>query len=88
MKEPVPTNERAFAVALANRVLDRPYGDPDDDLAVLSRQLLRRHEEIDALRTDNERLTNALQVIEAGSADPVAVATAVLEHPARKALYG
>jgi len=29
------------AVALANRVLGRPGGDPDDDLAVLARQFLR-----------------------------------------------
>lgn len=30
--------------ALANRILDRPSGDPDDDLAMLSRQLLRTDE--------------------------------------------
>jgi hypothetical protein len=29
---------------LANRILDRVSGDPDDDLAVLSRQLLRADE--------------------------------------------
>lgn len=34
-------SERERAVQLANRILDRPSGDPDDDLAVLSRQLLR-----------------------------------------------
>lgn len=32
------------ARALANRILDRPSGDPDDDLALLSRQLLRADE--------------------------------------------
>lgn len=31
-------------IALANRVLDRPSGDPDDDLAILARQFLRAHE--------------------------------------------
>ena len=29
------------AVKLAHAVLDRPSGDPDDDLAVLARQFLR-----------------------------------------------
>lgn len=29
------------ALVLANRILDRPNADPDDDLAVLSRQLIR-----------------------------------------------
>lgn len=34
-------SEKDYAIKLANRILDRPYGDPDDDLAVLSRQFLR-----------------------------------------------
>jgi hypothetical protein len=34
-------SERADAIRLANIVLDRPNADPDDDLAMLSRQLLR-----------------------------------------------
>lgn len=33
--------EREHAIKLANVILIRPSGDPDDDLAVLSRQLLR-----------------------------------------------
>lgn len=33
--------EAAYAVVLANKILDRPSGDPDDDLAVLARQLIR-----------------------------------------------
>ena len=33
--------EREDAIKLANRVLERPYADPDDDLAVLARQFLR-----------------------------------------------
>jgi len=34
-------NEKEFAIRLANKILDRPSGDPDDDLATLSRQFLR-----------------------------------------------
>lgn len=37
-------DERAQAIVLANRILDRINADPDDDLAVLSRQLLRLRE--------------------------------------------
>lgn len=40
--------EREQAIGLATRVLDRPSADPDDDLAVLARQLLRRDEHIAA----------------------------------------
>ena len=43
-------DERVSAVELANRLLDEPNADPDDDLRVLSRQLLRRHEEIDSMK--------------------------------------
>jgi hypothetical protein len=39
-EEPADT-EKQRAIRIANKVLDRPSGDPDDDLAVLSRQLLR-----------------------------------------------
>jgi len=42
--------ERSLARGIANRVLDRPNADPDDDLAVLARQLLRAHERLDAER--------------------------------------
>ena len=38
--------EKKHAIELANRVLDRPWGDPDDDLAVLARQLLRALERL------------------------------------------
>ncbi len=34
-------SEHEQAIKLANKVLDRPYGDPDDDQAVLARQFLR-----------------------------------------------
>jgi hypothetical protein len=36
---------------LANRILDRPNADPDDDLATLSRELLRADEKVVELRT-------------------------------------
>lgn len=39
-------DEEAEAVIVANALLDVPYADPDDDLRMLSRQLLRRHEEL------------------------------------------
>lgn len=42
--------EHDRAIRLANRILDRPYADPDDDLAVLSRQLIRYTEEVSQLR--------------------------------------
>lgn len=37
------------AVDLANKVLDRPNADPDDDLAILARQFLRALEREQAL---------------------------------------
>jgi len=45
-------DERAQAIELANRILDRPSGDSDDDLAVLSRQLLRLREIVQAVAAD------------------------------------
>jgi hypothetical protein len=41
--------EREDAITLANKILDRVNADPDDDLAVLSRQLLRTSEGFDRL---------------------------------------
>ncbi len=35
-------------VQLANRILERPYADPDDDWAMLSRQFLRQVEAVTA----------------------------------------
>jgi hypothetical protein len=43
-------SELKDAVKLANRILDRLSGDPDDDLAVLGRQLLRQIERGDKLQ--------------------------------------
>lgn len=42
-------NEQERALRLADQILDRPSGDPDDDLAVLARQLKRRTEQVIAL---------------------------------------
>ena len=42
-------SERTDADKLANKLLDEPYADPDDDLRMLSRQLLRRREVIERL---------------------------------------
>lgn len=39
-------SEKEEAIALANRLMDEPNADPDDDLRVLSRQLLRAHESL------------------------------------------
>lgn len=44
--------ESEHAVILADKVLDRPSGDPDDDLAVLARQLLRARERLEWRRID------------------------------------
>lgn len=46
-----PIDERVSARLLAERLLDEPNADPDDDLRVLSRQLLRRSEEIANFRS-------------------------------------
>lgn len=37
------------AIKLANKVLDTPNRDPDDDLSVMSRQFLRARERIEYL---------------------------------------
>jgi hypothetical protein len=39
-------SEYQEAIALANRILDRTHGDPDDDAAILSRQFLRSVERL------------------------------------------
>ena len=40
-------SERGQALIIAAAVLDRPNADPDDDIAILARQLTRAQEEID-----------------------------------------
>ncbi len=42
--------ENDYAPILANRILDRPSADPDDDLAILARQFLRLYEAQKAMR--------------------------------------
>ena len=39
-------------VCLANKLLERPNADPDDDLAMLSRQFLRQVETVERLKAD------------------------------------
>lgn len=53
-------DEKQYALGLANRLLDLPYADPDGDLCVLSRQLIRRTEEADKLR---EALKNSAETM-------------------------
>lgn len=50
--------ERTDADKLAERLLDQPYADPDDNLRVLSRQLLRRREVIERLEKQLVELTD------------------------------
>lgn len=56
LTQPPEAGEGIEARTLANRILDRISADPDDDLAVLSRQLLRADERIAALQADVGRL--------------------------------
>jgi hypothetical protein len=60
--------ERERALALATLILDRCDGDPDDDLSVLSRQLIRAQQEVDALRkmTSHESEGAVMEPITAG----------------------
>ena len=52
----IETTEADETRTLANRILDRPNADPDDDLAMLSRQLLRADEKIAIMRAALEEL--------------------------------
>jgi hypothetical protein len=53
------------AIALANKILDRNYADPDDDLAILSRQFLRAREAVAELERFSALLTRAADALEA-----------------------
>jgi hypothetical protein len=46
-------SEKQDAIILANKVLDRIDADPDDDLAVLARQLLRALERLGEYRPND-----------------------------------
>lgn len=45
-------SERQDAIRLAEKILERPCADPDDDLAMLGRQLLRYVEAVDKLKKE------------------------------------
>ena len=70
------TGEYQEAVALANRVLDRINTDPDDDLAILSRQFIRSTERLaQALKDAREEayqagIRRALEITERVQSDP------------------
>ena len=53
--KPMPISEEAQAMLLAERILDKPYIDPDGDICLLARQLLRAHEKIEALKQEAHR---------------------------------
>lgn len=46
MTDQVPSKERIKAIALANRWLNEPWADPDDDLRIVARQFLRAMERL------------------------------------------
>ena len=51
IRGPSPSiSERGQALILAAAVLDRPNADPDDDIAILARQLGRAQEEAEKMR--------------------------------------
>lgn len=52
--------EHDQAIILANKILNRTNGDPDDDLAVLSRQLLRAHESREVVRGERDKARKEL----------------------------
>ena len=55
--------EEEATILLANKILDRPGGaDPDDDLAMLSRQFLRGREEIARLKALLTRAADGLEI--------------------------
>lgn len=54
-------DERADAIRLADMLLDEPWTDPDNDLHVLARQLLRGEERIQALEAKYKRLVKFVE---------------------------
>ena len=51
--------EKERSVILANRILDLYHSDPDGDLSVLARQLLRREERLQKIAAIAEGSTTA-----------------------------
>jgi len=62
-------DERSQAIALANRLLDEPNCDPDDDLRTLSRWLIRRDEGAEYQKKRADKACLALMMIREGAAD-------------------
>ena len=60
---PATPTELAVAEAIANRVLDRVSADPDDDMAVLARQLLRQKDRITKLKGDLHAANVTIRVL-------------------------
>lgn len=56
MKNSYLISERGRALIIAAAILDRPNADPDDDIAVIARQLNRAQEEIDVLERKYKHL--------------------------------
>lgn len=55
------SKEREEAIALANRVLDKPYIDPDSDICLLARQFLRALEAQESLTKRLDGLTKVVR---------------------------
>ena len=62
-------DERENAIKVAHAVLDQPWRDPDDDISVLARQLLRANEAVDALNAKLSDLYEGRSVIIPSSRD-------------------
>lgn len=77
--------EREDAIKLANIILNQPWRDPDDDISVLARQLLRAHEATDTAAAKLKDLEEGRVVIlpsRRGHAEAMAVvADAFLTKP-------
>lgn len=58
------TTERQTAIALAHRTLTNPIADPDDDMMILSRQLLRAQETLDRLKLERDHYDPMRDVID------------------------
>lgn len=56
-------DEQGEAAQMANHLLNDIYADPDDGLRMLSRQLLRMHEELCNLQATNKALVDALTAL-------------------------
>ena len=57
MTDPVLSKELTEAIAIANRLLDEPFADPDDDARTVARQFLRGREAIERLQRELARVT-------------------------------